>query len=255
MITFLDISDELTILERRQFERIHSSFRWPEELKANIRGSIQCYAVDKPKNVSGERLPVICAIGINYTQNGRCSTNDIFPYDEGGVGVVRSTASTSAVVSVLAAYERNRNAWTTRKAVGPESPMEFYGSPKATSRTGAVKKGDFILVMTNICPFITMTEWAKQPQHVLERLVGECSAYRHLDDLYDTLGGTIDLWIGHSALPGTRWVWPAFSSFVRRRGIEEWLLTANISPRSHLWFEGAFRKAHHPLYPWYGPSR
>lgn len=70
MITFPEIADELTILERRQFERIHCSFRWPEDLKPNIRGSIQCYAVDKSqKNVPGERLPVICAVGINYTQN------------------------------------------------------------------------------------------------------------------------------------------------------------------------------------------
>ena len=96
--------------------------------------------------------------------------------------------------------------------------------------------------MTNFCPFITMTEWAKQPRGVSERLLQECEAYEHLDELYDALGASIDLWIGHSALGGTHWVWPAFSSFVQTHSINEWLLTFNISPRSHLWFEGYFRE-------------
>jgi hypothetical protein len=255
LVRFADVERALTILEQSQFDNIKKKFRWSEVLQPHIRGSIQCFAVDKPKGALVNPLPVVCAVGINYTQNGRCSTDDLFRYEEPSVGVVRSTASTAAVVSVVAAYERNRHIWASRKPVDPESPMGFYGSPNAITKTGLIANGGFILIMTNICPFITMTEWAKEPQHVSKRLVQESKAYRHLDDLYDALGGSIDLWIGHSALGGTQWVWPAFSSFVRRRGIKEWLLTANISPRSHLWFEGAFRERRHRLFPWYGPEK
>src|SRR5580700_1794982 len=252
---FQDVERALSMLEQRQFDSIRTAFRWPEELKPHIRGSIQYFALDKAKNANVRPLPVICAVGINYTQNGRCSMDGLFRYEEPTAGVVRSTASTSAVVSVVAAYQRNQIAWTSRKAVDPESPMGFYGSPDATSRIGPIAKDCFILVMTNICPFITMTEWARQPDHISKRLVEESNGHRHLDDLYDALGGSIDLWIGHSALGGTRWVWPAFASFVHRRGIREWLLTPNISPRSHLWFERTFRERHHRLFPWYGPEK
>jgi hypothetical protein len=251
---FRDVSDTLSQLERKAFDAIRRSFRWPSDVAPFIRGSIQCFAVDKPKAAPDSILPVVCAVGVNYTQNGRCST-ELFPYEEGGAGVIRATASMSSVISVVSAYERNRDTWVSRKAIKPESPLEFYGSAHATTKTGPLTKGAFILIMTNVCPFITMREWAKQPRYVSERLLQECSTYKHLDDLYDLLGANIDLWIGHSALGGTRWVWPAFASFVQMRSIQEWLLTFNISPRSHRWFEDYFRQPDNPRYPWYRPEK
>lgn len=92
MAKFHDVECALTTLEQRQFDSIRKAFCWPEELKPHIRGSIQCYAVDKPKDADLRSLPVICAVGINYTQNGRCSTDELFRYEESSVGVVRSTA-------------------------------------------------------------------------------------------------------------------------------------------------------------------
>lgn len=253
--SFRNVSNVLSNLEDNSFDVIRRSFRWPSELRPYLRGSIQCFAVDRPRAATEDALlPVVCAVGVNYTQNGCCRT-ELFPYEEGGAGVIRATASTSSVISVVSAYERNRDTWVSRKAVKPESPLEFYGSPDATAKTGPLTKGAFILIMTNLCPFITMTEWAKQPRSVSARLLQECSAYDHMDDLYDLLGADVDLWIGHSAIGGTHWVWPAFASFVRRRGIQEWLLTFNISPRSHRWFEDYFRRPDNPRYPWYGPRK
>jgi hypothetical protein len=248
------ISESLAALERREFASLRKSFRLTPELADYVRGSVQFYAVDKPRNSPSSSLPVICAIGINYTQDGRCAT-ELFPYDQGGVGVVRATPSTAAVISVISAFRRNSEAWVSRPASDPPSPMRFYGSPDATKRVGAIAKGTFILILTNVCPLITMAEWKKQPTHISERLMRECAPYRHLDNLYEALGDKIDLWIGHSALGGTRWVWPEFSHFVQRHHISEWLLTANISPRSHLWFERAFRNPKNRLFPWYGPEK
>jgi hypothetical protein len=240
-------------LEEKHFEQIREAFRWTDAVTPHIRGSVQVFAVDKPKTALAEPLPVICAVGINYTQNGRTST-ELFQYEEDGIGVVRSTTSTAAVLSVVNAYERNRVAWTSLPAVDPPSPMKYYGADDATARIGAVSKGGFILIMTNLCPLITTSEWAKQPPAISESLLQACAEFSHLDDLHDALGESIDLWIGHSALGGTRWVWPAFAAFVRRRGIDQWLLTQNLSPRSHRWFEDYFRRPKHRLFPWYGPA-
>jgi hypothetical protein len=64
---FQDVERALSMLEQRQFDSIRTAFGWPEELKPHIRGSIQYFAVDKAKDANVRPLPVICAVGINYT--------------------------------------------------------------------------------------------------------------------------------------------------------------------------------------------
>jgi hypothetical protein len=126
-----------------------------------------------------------------------------------------------------------------------------------TSHNSTAFKNQFILVMTNVVPFITQNEWQDQVRltpHACEELARSQSA-SHLDDLLNALGTSIDLWIGHSSIYGTAWVWPKFADFVRRNNIQEWLVTGNISGRAHLYFDGAFRKRTHHLFPWYGPER
>ena len=108
--SFRVVSDKLSKLEHKTFDAIRRTFSWPSDLRPYLRGSIQCFAVERQKVASDMALPVVCAVGVNYTQNGRCSS-ELFPYEEGGAGVIRSTASTSAVVSLVSAYERNRDAW------------------------------------------------------------------------------------------------------------------------------------------------
>lgn len=249
---FSHIAEALTELEQEQFDVIRSSFRWTEDLVPHLSGSIQSYAIDDPKTT--ERLPVICAVGVNYTQETRVS-NELQQYKGvGGPSVIRPTRSTAAVASVLNAYQRNRESWTSRQPQDPPSPLGFYGSPNAMHGIADALQGRFILVMTNVCPFITTIRWGKQPPKVSAQLLEMCRGYDLLDRLHDALGASIDLWIGHSALLGTRWVWPTFASFVKRREIKQWLLTFNINPQSHLWFERTFRKPTHRLFPWYGPE-
>ena len=253
--TMREIVTVLAELERQQFESIKGSFQLTEDWKRYLRGSIQSYAVNEP-NVSEDAVsPVIVVVDVNYSQDGR-SSDELFPYDRGGAGVVKRTQSLEGVRYVLAAYERNRRVWVGEEAKDPPSPMRFYGAPDATRKIGATANQEPLhLIMTNLCPFITTMQWAKQPKEVSRRLLEISNRYATIERLYDAIGSRVDLWIGHSAVFGTHWVWPTFSSFVQRNRIAEWLLTFNISPMSRLWFDVAFRKPENPRYPWYGPQK
>jgi hypothetical protein len=258
--SFADIESALITLERKQFDEICHSFRWTEELAPHLAGSVQSYVIDGLRTEA--RLPVICAVGVNYTQENKSASNadagvaPLVPYAGQGItGVGRQTRCRAAVISVLNAYQRNRNAWVSRPPEDPRSPMGYYGSADALSKMPAqVQDGHFILIMTNVCPFITTKRWGKQRADVSRRLLQSGQRYSTLDRLYVTLGPSVDLWIGHSALGGTEWVWRAFASFIERNAIKEWLLTFNMSPQAHLWFERTYRAPKHRLFPWYGPA-
>lgn len=251
---FGEVVSILAELERMQFESIKSSFDLTEDWRRYLRGSVQSYAINPP-DIRDTALPVIVAVGVNYTQDGR-ESGSLFSYDRGGIGVARSTGSLEGVRYVLAAYERNHRVWVSEEANDPPSPLRFYGSTDATRKLSGVAEGEpFLLIMTNVCPFVTTMQWAKQPKSVSERLLEISGQYATVEHLYDALGSMVDLWIGHSAVSGTRWVWPDFSSFIRRNRITEWLLTFNISPMSRLWFDGAFRQPGNPRFPWYGPQK
>lgn len=70
-----------------------------------------------------------------------------------------------------------------------------------------------------------------------------------MNALYRRLAADVDLWIAHSAIYATNWVWPYFAGFSQASGIEEWLLTPNISAQTSLniarWFSKPSHKLHH----------
>jgi hypothetical protein len=265
MDTFQNIHRELSILELRNMKRLRRSFSWTPEIATCLSGSAQFFAVDNYHRESIERLPLICAVGINYTQERRGSTSQLVHYlppDDASV-IDNNAGSRRAIGYVLAAYNRNRAAWETKTPSVLTSPLGFYGSKNVTEPIGLTSsdpkaiKDHFILVMTNVLPFITQDKWQDQVRrtpNACERLVRLSSA-GHLDDLLSALGSSIDLWIGHSSIHGTAWVWPTFAEFVQRTNIQQWLLTGNISGLAHRYFDDEFRKRAHQLFSWYGPER
>jgi hypothetical protein len=257
MRTFDELERQLDALEQEQFERLRAHFRWAPELRECISGTVQFFALDRDR--SSAALPVICAVGINYTQGPRTNAEQLMHY--GGKAdpyVSRSTGTRRQPRFVIAAYNRNRVAWTSIAATNPPSPLNIYGSPGALGRLGVTATDpDEIppchLIMTNVSPFITLHQWQDQTRRTPEAcrtLVDDYSA-QHLDALFACLGDSIDLWMGHSAIDGTQWVWPTFAEFVKRNRIAEWLLCGNLNPQAHLWHDGAFRKSSHRLYNWY----
>jgi hypothetical protein len=265
--TFQGVAAQLEQLERAHFERLEAEFIWSDSMRSCITGAVQFGVVDAYQRKSSAPLPVICAVGVNYTQDRAADgTPGLTRYctRDGHPSVIDSTGSRHAVAHVLAAYNRNEAAWIDPPAMTPPSPVGAYGSPNATARAGltgtnaAELSNAFILVMTNVCPFISVAAWnalRKDAHATRDELAARPSSAAYLDDLARALGASVDVWIGHSAIGGTRWVWPPFTDFVSRHGIDQWLLTPNISPRGHLYLDGLFRKPGHALFPLFGPEK
>jgi hypothetical protein len=261
------LSERLSELERLYFERLSNSFRWTDALRSCITGAVQFAVIDSVQRRHALRLPVVCTVGINYTQGGIGSTDGLVRYHGPGQvpSVERATACRPAVALAIAAYNRNTDAWVNPvPGQLPTSPANAYGATTATRDSGltgdvaADFQDGFILVMTNLCPFITQFEWQRQVKRTpleCHNVVNEWPREQYLDDLYQTIGESVDLWIGHSAIYGTDWVWPKFLAFTQRNNVANWLLTPNISPRAHLYLDRAFRTKHNPLFPLFGPER
>jgi hypothetical protein len=232
MNRFIDVSQSLSELEEHHRGRLNESFRWTANLRQSITGSVQFGAVDGRHRSSLSPLPVVVAIGINYTQGGVESDGELVPFrsDSEPAATVRNTDSVAAVAMAVAAFNRNKDAWLNPKDTGAyRSPLGSFASD-ARATEGVV--GEFILVMTNLCPFITRLRWqcqAKRTPEACSYLLQTWPNTPYLDDLYQALGCSVDLWIGHSAKAGTHWVWPAFLGLMRKWHCNNWLLTPNLS--------------------------
>lgn len=272
METFGKIEAALRQLENDHFKALGA----PEAgVEAFITGAVQFYALDAHNRDAATRQPVICAVGVNYTSKDVPYAGGLYPFLQPAPRVT-DVLSREAVSRLISAYNRNKLVWTTAEPQiekrQPTSPMRRYGATNATARAGLTSTDAseiddrFILIMTNVCPFITRKLWQKQLQDArragrgasCERLVREGST-DHLDALFEAVGHCVDLWVGHSAIngspkPSTQWVWPAFADFVARNNIRDWLLSPNVSSRTkNLHFNGAFRKRGNRFYDWFRP--
>ncbi len=190
MKTFDELERQLDALEREQFERLRAHFHWAPELRECISGTVQFFALDRHRG-SGP-LPVICALGINYTQGPKTNSGQLIHYSgKRDPFVSRSTGTRRQPRFVIAAYNRNRVAWTSVAAVNPPSPLGVYGSPNALDRlrVTATDPGEIApchLIMTNVSPFITLHQWQEQTRRTPQAcrtLVNDYSA-QHLDELF-----------------------------------------------------------------------
>lgn len=265
MQTYQIVHNTLLDLENCYFRLARTHYPTPNSF---VTGGIQFAAVDTQQKVNPNPMPVICVVGINYTQQPWSGKQAFFSYlSRGSVPKLEKTTTSSrnAVAQLLAAYNRNSAGWTARGAKGAVYPNELgpFGSPSATPKRLASHnftnlKDEFILVMTNRCPFITALKWENQirttPQ-LCHALLQGWPNNNYMNDLFVGLGKAVDLWIGHSAiwthgsLYGTAYVWPYFRSFVGRHRIQKWLLSPNINPQAHLSFNGCFRASGNRRYP------
>jgi hypothetical protein len=264
--TFDSLNAKLRILEEKHYQRISTEFFWPDR-PGIISGGVQFGAIDHSQKSVSKRLPVVCAVGINYSQQVMQSDlYKLFPYKGGYSDLVAfSTGCSGAAALVIAAYNRNKTSWESPPAkVEPRSPSGCCCSANATDKSLLLDtdpekiKGSFILVMTNLCPFITTLRWNKIKDNdgsLRKTLLEESVMSPYLDDLFKEIGDVVDLWIGHSALPGAKWVWPSFLDFMEHKKIVNWLLSPNINPQAHLYLDGSFRKKDNSWFPLFGPEK
>jgi hypothetical protein len=200
---------------------------------------------------SQERLPVVCAFGINYTQQRNVAAT--FHSYIGGAAILvdaKLTGSRNAIACLIAAYNRNTTAWLSNGLINFDpstGEVGPFGTPLATAGIS----NDFILVMTNRLPFLTGRPWqilAKMNPSGCKSLWTTYPNQYYFNQFFSQLGDAIDLWIGHSAIDGTAWVFPYFKALVRKYNVTRWLLTPNISPQAKLNIRRYFSVPGHRLH-------
>jgi hypothetical protein len=119
-------------------------------------------------------------------------------------------------------------------------------------------KGGFILVRTNLCPFITVHPGKKQVKVNPKRkvkleggtdLLSQCSTDGYLDELFETLDGAVTFGsvTGRSRQPSGCGL-PA-GSLSGVTGSGSGCSPRTSTPQTHLYLDGTFRKPAHPLHP------
>lgn len=269
MERFDHLALKLRALEKKHFRRINAEFPYSPDQPTIINGRVQFAAIDKHKHQNtSQAMPVVCAIGINYSQRREPATIRLLPYKGGYRNcdwVAFSTGCSGSTALVITAYNRNKTSWQCPpQGVEPPSPVGCYSSLDATDRSGLLAwdakniRQSFILIMINFCPFITNVEWnavEDDDGSMRAELLRESIMNPYIEELFQEVGNAVDLWIGHSAIYATHWVWPRFLDLVGRHKIVSWLLAPNINPQAHLYLDGWFRQRDNPLFPLFGPEK
>jgi hypothetical protein len=134
--TFDRLKAKLQILEEKHYQRILAAFSWSNRSEL-ISGGVQFGALDHSQRKSTKKLPVVCVIGINYSQQKmQADTNNLFPYQGGYHDLVAFyTGCYEPTAHVIAAYNRNKTSWENPPPiVVPRSPSGRYGSVNATDK-------------------------------------------------------------------------------------------------------------------------
>jgi hypothetical protein len=257
MDVFSSASKTVAELEKNHLSQLNAAFAWTDGLRDCITGGVQFGALDRTHRNSLRGFPIVVAIGINYTQGGIESTGELVPYQSSKdkPGTIRGTGSYHAAVAAIAAFHRNRTAWLTAASLGPcKSPRGMFAS-NAEAADGVTD--GFILLMTNLSPFITKLKWQEQIKKTpaaCRYILDTWPNRQYLDDLFCGIGTSTALWIGHSSIYGTEWVWPDFLKLMARWNVKNWLLTPNLNGMAvQLHFKGAFAKASNALFPLFRP--
>ena len=252
--TFTEVKSILEGLETKHF----ATLKIPPGSEVALRGDAQFFAMDKRFQGKVGRFPVVVCIGVNYTQASKrlptLGEKRLVPH-LGGVLDSNSASAYYGLNDLFAAYRRNRGQWES--VPGPGAPAELGGVYASRDALAALASDeDFILVWSNISPYITLDYWQSQMKKTKNacQVLLAAAGTGHLDDLTKHLDAA--LYIGHSARPGRAHVWPAFAKHVVCHGIPRWLLTDNVShfTRRNLKVvreKMTRQKESHEMYPWY----
>lgn len=215
------------------------SFSGPHLVGAHIRmppsaygGNCQFFALDTTTAANDPELPVVIAVGANYTQGRQHLPSEpkssplvAPPWIEEPLISCRNQ-----LINGLAAYTSQYKIWQDLAAAGIKMPTDL-------------KK--FHLVMTNFCPWVTdkaagyatSGNWdalsaSVQAELLTNALSHQNSASDHLDDLLSELNGDENVyWCAHGLHSG---VFPLFRMWQRSRQCqlgERWILLNNLSRR------------------------
>lgn len=213
------------------------SFSGPHLVDAHIRmppsaygGNCQFFALDTTTAANAHELPVVIAVGANYTQNTQQlpSQPPSSPLSAQPCIEESLTSCRTQLKNGLTAYSSKFQDWQQLAAAG----------------INMTDLKEFHLVMTNFCPWVTDNagyatsgNWdalsaSVQAELLTNALNHQNSGFVHLDALLSVLNGDENVyWCAHGLHSG---VFPLFRMWQRSRQCqlgERWILLNNLSRR------------------------
>ncbi len=219
------LKTQLEDIERRVSPPASMNFPGADEIrpcKRELGGNIQAVALDGSNECTHDDLPVVIAVGLNYTQGDSC--------------IPRSITHPFGVVEDLSKWRRNVTAWFSHYK--RDAVLWKTRCLASDSFDDAIIESRFHFVMTNFCCWITNDFWGDMSKKSRSKLLNTnpqfdgqpSSAWNplHLFALSDLMHERQVVWIGHglsdtSELPGL------FSCWKSKAGLRNWLLTYNVT--------------------------
>ena len=187
---------------------------------------------------STQKVPVVAAVGINYTQS---KTGTTFPHlhryltDKSGRPTIEDKAPGMhrALNGTLTAHTRNGPTWVT-------------GGRSSVAGLPAISSG-YILVAINFVPYITIKPWLKLMAADQRGLLHCSTGLNFLRPLFSLLSSSVDLRVGH----GKTVVWPLFHHLLPAIKLGNWVTTYNLSGLGCASMANARKNTSNPDHPYF----
>ena len=250
MTTYKHVKTTLEALERSMFKTLRKKYpQIPASVPAGVaNGYAQFFSCENvtQETPDDQDCIVICGVGINYSQGKPHAT---YPNIEPWLYTLRGNtwvedyapAMRRALDSNITTYLLNSAAW---------SKNGYASSPNLLRHWNPAMRNPYILIATNLSPFLTQKLWTKQSTTSSSQLLNLWNPNDHICDLRRELGNEIDLWVVH----GKQAVWPLFDNKSCTGEFPNWMLTHNLSGLGmvnigNFWKKPLIQSARPPIFP------
>lgn len=226
MIHYTQLEQVLQNLET-QVSSTHGTFPSHFEVRNNGKSKVQGFTLDD--STAGQNLPVVVAVGANYTQDKVSTPRDV--HGIGGVSAKLKSCRTW-LDRGFASYKSDPVLWTRRCAA--QSP--HLGVPMQSRYLGVPMQSRYHLVMTNFCLWITKRSWSEIQAQVRADLLQNNACFRgipsvspawpHLEALANALAEWSPLWVGHGCRTEVSAI---FRQFIDAKMSSPWILMPNLA--------------------------
>ena len=251
MTTYQHVKSTLEDLEQRMLKKLENKYSQipatvPTGAANGYTQFFSCENVTQESPVDQDCI-VICGVGINYYQGApHRAYPDIKPWlytYTGGNSWVEDYAPRmrQALDKNIATYQMNSAGWHANG---------YASSPNLLRHLNPAKKNPYILIATNMSPFLTQRRWAEHSNSDQNAILNLLGPNDHLCPLIQALGHKIDLWVVH----GKQEVWPRFDNNSCPGGFSNWMLTHNLSGLGMRWISSFWKtpfiqSARPPFFP------
>ena len=239
MDTYSNLHPLLEQFEAASFCNIARTISSSSLSGATVHGGVQFVSMIRGGNLPPkQRVPVIAAVGINYTQSKKGTTFPNFHRyltDKSGRPTIEDQASgmQRALHDTLAAHTRNGPTWVKDN--------------RSSSGFSPDTSDGYILVAINFVPLITIKPWLRLTATAQSGLLHLSTGLNFVSPLYTLLSGSVDLWAGH----GKTVVWPLFRSWLATAKPKRWMMTHNLSGLGCASMANARKNCQNPDHPYF----